>query len=73
MIVVKIGGSVRHLDPLLEDIAATTERVVVVHGALHLAGHDHLFPSERTVMEAEERRLAAAVGMPWPYLEGTPG
>jgi acetylglutamate/LysW-gamma-L-alpha-aminoadipate kinase len=33
MIVVKIGGSVRQLDPLLEDIAATTERVVVVHGA----------------------------------------
>jgi acetylglutamate/LysW-gamma-L-alpha-aminoadipate kinase len=33
MIVVKIGGSVRHLDPLLEDIAATTEQVVVVHGA----------------------------------------
>ncbi len=33
MIVVKIGGSVRHVDPLLEDIAATTERVVVVHGA----------------------------------------
>ena len=33
MIVVKIGGSVRHLDPLLEDIAATTERVVLVHGA----------------------------------------
>jgi acetylglutamate/LysW-gamma-L-alpha-aminoadipate kinase len=33
MIVVKIGGSVRNVDPLLEDIAATTERVVVVHGA----------------------------------------
>jgi [amino group carrier protein]-L-2-aminoadipate 6-kinase len=33
MIVVKIGGSVRRLDPLLEDIAATTERVIVVHGA----------------------------------------
>ena len=33
MIVVKIGGSVRHLDPLLEDIAATTEQVVLVHGA----------------------------------------
>jgi acetylglutamate/LysW-gamma-L-alpha-aminoadipate kinase len=33
MIVVKIGGSVRRLDPLLEDIAATTEHVVVVHGA----------------------------------------
>jgi acetylglutamate/LysW-gamma-L-alpha-aminoadipate kinase len=33
MIVVKIGGSVRHLDPLLEDLATTTERTVVVHGA----------------------------------------
>jgi [amino group carrier protein]-L-2-aminoadipate 6-kinase len=33
MIVVKIGGSVRHLDPLLEDIATTTEQCVVVHGA----------------------------------------
>ena len=33
MIVVKIGGSVRRLDPLLEDIAATTEQTIVVHGA----------------------------------------
>jgi acetylglutamate/LysW-gamma-L-alpha-aminoadipate kinase len=33
MIVVKIGGSVRRLDPLLEDIATTTEQTVVVHGA----------------------------------------
>ena len=33
MIVVKIGGSVRRVDPLLHDIAATTEQVVVVHGA----------------------------------------
>ena len=33
MIVVKIGGSVQRLDPLLEDIAATTEQAIVVHGA----------------------------------------
>lgn len=33
MIVVKVGGSVRRVDPLLEDIAATTEQVVLVHGA----------------------------------------
>ena len=33
MIVVKIGGSVRWLDPLLEDIATTTEQAIVVHGA----------------------------------------
>ena len=33
MIVVKIGGSVRWLDPILEDVAAMTERTIVVHGA----------------------------------------
>jgi acetylglutamate/LysW-gamma-L-alpha-aminoadipate kinase len=33
MIVVKIGGSVRHLDPILEDVATTTEQAIVVHGA----------------------------------------
>jgi acetylglutamate/LysW-gamma-L-alpha-aminoadipate kinase len=33
MIVVKIGGSVRRLDPLLDDIAVTTEKTIVVHGA----------------------------------------
>ena len=33
MIVVKIGGSVHDVDPLLNDIASTTERVIVVHGA----------------------------------------
>jgi [amino group carrier protein]-L-2-aminoadipate 6-kinase len=33
MIVVKIGGSVRNLDPILDDLAATDEAFVVVHGA----------------------------------------
>jgi ssRNA-specific RNase YbeY (16S rRNA maturation enzyme) len=36
---------------------------------LHLCGHDHLAAGERRVMEREERRLAAAIGMPWPYPE----
>jgi len=45
---------------------------LLIHGVLHLAGHDHMEPGERAVMEAEERRLAESIGMPWPYLESDP-
>jgi rRNA maturation RNase YbeY len=41
---------------------------LLVHGVLHLCGHDHMDAEERRVMEREERRLADAIGMPWPYL-----
>lgn len=40
---------------------------LLIHGILHVLGHDHEEPAERAAMEAEERRLAAAVNMPWPY------
>lgn len=53
------------------DYDAPLEREVerlLIHAVLHLAGHDHLEAGERAVMEAEERRLAASIGMPWPYL-----
>jgi probable rRNA maturation factor len=56
------------------DYDAPLEREVqrlLIHSVLHLAGHDHMEAGERAVMEAEERRLAAAIGMPWPYLEST--
>ena len=33
MLVIKIGGSLTDLDPLLEDVAACKERLVLVHGA----------------------------------------
>jgi probable rRNA maturation factor len=42
---------------------------LTIHGLLHVLGHDHMEPEERAAMEAEERRLAAAIGMPWPYDE----
>lgn len=42
---------------------------LAIHGLLHVLGHDHMEDEERAVMEAEERRLAAAIGMPWPYDE----
>jgi probable rRNA maturation factor len=41
---------------------------LLIHGILHVLGHDHMEAHERAVMEAEERRLASVVGMPWPYL-----
>jgi probable rRNA maturation factor len=40
---------------------------LLIHGLLHLLGHDHLETGERRAMEAEERRLADVIGMPWPY------
>jgi probable rRNA maturation factor len=40
---------------------------LMIHGLLHVLGHDHEEPGERAAMEAEERRLAEAIAMPWPY------
>jgi probable rRNA maturation factor len=40
---------------------------LLIHGLLHLKGYDHQAVGERRVMEREERRLAAAISMPWPY------
>ncbi|HEY9084510.1 MAG TPA: rRNA maturation RNase YbeY [Candidatus Tyrphobacter sp.] len=40
---------------------------LLIHGLLHLLGHDHHRAPERKKMEAEERRLADLIGMPWPY------
>jgi probable rRNA maturation factor len=40
---------------------------LLIHGVLHVMGHDHEEADERAEMEAEERRLADIIGMPWPY------
>lgn len=40
---------------------------LLIHGVLHVLGLDHHKPAERAAMEAEERRLASAISMPWPY------
>jgi probable rRNA maturation factor len=44
---------------------------LLIHGILHVMGHDHEEADEREAMESEERRLAASIGMPWPYAEAT--
>jgi probable rRNA maturation factor len=40
---------------------------LLIHGLLHVMGHDHEEAGERAEMETQERRLADAIGMPWPY------
>ena len=72
-----LGDIVVSVDTALRQAAdydAPLEREVqrlLIHAVLHLAGHDHMEPGERAVMEAEERRLADSIQMPWPYLESS--
>lgn len=40
---------------------------IVIHGGLHLAGHDHATEAEAEVMECRERELLAALGIADPY------
>jgi probable rRNA maturation factor len=42
---------------------------LLIHGLLHVLGHDHEQPHEREVMVREERRLASVIALPWPYPE----
>jgi len=40
---------------------------MVIHGMLHLQGHDHIEPDDADIMETLEIRLLAALGFPDPY------
>lgn len=40
---------------------------LLVHGLLHLLGHDHEDDAEATIMEALETRILASLGIPDPY------
>lgn len=40
---------------------------LVIHGMLHLQGHDHLLDQDAEVMENLEKRLMAELGFPDPY------
>ena len=44
---------------------------MVVHGVLHLAGHDHHETGQAERMEALERRVLASLGFPDPYIDPT--
>lgn len=45
---------------------------MVVHGVLHLAGHDHQDEVEAETMEAREREILAGLGFADPYAAETP-
>jgi len=42
---------------------------MVIHGMLHLLGHDHLNDDERRRMEEFERRSLARLGLADPYAD----
>lgn len=42
---------------------------MVIHGCLHLLGHDHIDDDDAEVMEHLERQLLAELGIADPYLE----
>ena len=44
---------------------------LVLHGALHLAGHDHHHPGDAIRMERTETRLLARIGVPNPWKNNT--
>ena len=43
---------------------------LVVHGALHLQGHDHDHPGEARRMEMAEARILHRIGVPNPWRRG---
>ena len=46
---------------------------LVVHGLLHLFGHDHLEEAEAEQMEALETRILGTLGIADPYADPAPG
>lgn len=67
-IVISIETALRQAADYDAPLQREVERLMI-HGLLHVLGHDHMQPEERRAMEAEERRLAGVIGMPWPYDE----
>ncbi|GAC1305257.1 MAG: rRNA maturation RNase YbeY [Vulcanimicrobiaceae bacterium] len=65
-IVISVDVAVRQAAAYDATLDAEIERLLV-HGIAHLLGHDHEEPAERRRMLREERRLAAAIGLTWPY------
>lgn len=64
-VVVSVETAARQARAYGAPLAREVERLMI-HGVLHLLGHDHHKRREREKMTGEERRLAAVIGMPWP-------
>jgi probable rRNA maturation factor len=71
----KILGDIVICDPVVRREARTQNKNVhehyahmVVHGMLHLYGHDHVDPAEADVMEDLEREILSEFGIADPYV-----
>jgi len=64
-VIVSIDVAARQAAAYDATLVAEIERLLV-HSVAHLLGHDHLEPGERTRMVRVEKRLARAIGLPWP-------
>ncbi len=61
-VVISLDTATRQAAALGHDLH-TELRVLLVHGLLHLLGHDHEQPGQDATMAAEEQRLLAALGV----------
>jgi len=68
-VIISVDAAKRQADAYDATLEAEIERLLV-HGVLHLLGHDHEEARERARMSREERRLAKAIDLPWPYDPG---
>lgn len=69
-IIISVDAAKRQAAAYDASLEAEIERLLV-HGILHLLGHDHEETAERARMSREERRLAKAIGLVWPYEAGS--
>ncbi len=44
--------------------------LLIIHGVLHILGHDHAEPAETTIMQARERHHLSGLGFSHPVPEG---
>ncbi len=65
-IIISVDAAARQAADYDATLQAEIDRLLI-HGIAHLLGHHHERPSERARMLREEKRLAAAIGLPWPY------
>ncbi len=65
-IVISVDAAVRQAAAYDARLVAEIERLLV-HAVAHLLGHDHEVPVERAKMIRAEKKLAAAIGLAWPY------
>jgi probable rRNA maturation factor len=65
-VVISLDAAQRQARAYDATLRAEVERLLI-HGILHLLGHDHEEAGERARMVRAERRLAKAIGLTWPY------